>query len=313
MSESAIQKTVVRFAPSPSGRMHAGNIASALITWLLARLQDGRIVLRIEDLDRSRSKQEHIDNILHDFENLALTWDDGPYYQSGNQDAYIDAFRKLSESEHIYPCFCSRADLAAARAPHEGECAVYPGTCRHLSSEEVSHAFERKQPSYRIEVPHRTISFDDLFQGNRSYALDSQCGDAILRRSDGGFSYQIAVSVDDAQQGITLVSRGDDLLSSTPLQIFLQESLGYDAPGYAHIPLLVSPDGVRLSKRNEDASIDEMLAVFQTYEGIIGHIAFLYGLIDEDSPISPDELSKMLDMAALRKVLWKRERVVWRP
>ncbi len=303
---------VLRFAPSPSGRMHAGNIASALITWLLARLQNGKIVLRIEDLDRSRSKQEHIDNILRDFENLGLTWDDGPYYQASNQDAYTASFLELSNKEHVYPCFCSRADLAAARAPHEGEYAVYPGTCRNLSPGETSAASERKQPAYRIEMPPRIIEFDDFLQGDQSYALDTQCGDVIIRRADGGFSYQLAVAVDDAQQGINLVSRGYDLLSSTPVQIYLQESLGYHAPEYAHLPLLVSEDGIRLSKRNKDASIDDMLNTYHSYQGVIGHIAWLYGAIEDDIPISPDELSSFLSLDSLKNVLWKRETVVWK-
>ncbi|MDO5117460.1 MAG: tRNA glutamyl-Q(34) synthetase GluQRS [Eggerthellaceae bacterium] len=307
------QQTVVRFAPSPSGRMHAGNIASALITWLFARLSSGKVILRIEDLDRSRSKQEHIEGILRDFEKLGLTWDEGPYYQSSNQEAYVEAFAELSESAHVYPCFCTRADLAAARAPHEGEYAIYPGTCRHLSSEEILEAEKKKQPSYRIEVPKDTIAFDDILQGSQSFSLDTQCGDAILKRSDGGFSYQLAVSVDDAQQGITLVSRGYDLLPSTPLQIHLQRLLGYEAPNYAHIPLLVSEEGIRLSKRNKDASIDEMLVAYRTYEGVIGHVAHLYGLIANDEPVSPDDMVGLLDIDTLKASLWQRGRIVWKP
>lgn len=307
------KKTIVRFAPSPSGRMHAGNIASALITWLFARLSGGLVVLRIEDLDKSRSKQEHIEGILRDFEKLGLTWDKGPYYQSSNQDAYIEAFAELSRFTHIYPCFCTRANLAAARAPHEGEYAIYPGTCRHLSSEEILKAEKKKQPAYRIEVPRETISFEDVLQGAQSYSLDTQCGDAILKRSDGGFSYQLAVSIDDAQQGITLVSRGYDLLPSTPLQIHLQKLLGYEAPSYAHIPLLVSEEGIRLSKRNKDASIDEMLVAYRTYEGIIGHVAYLYGIIANDEPVSADEMVELLDIDTLKTPLWKRDRIVWKP
>lgn len=306
------KQIVARFAPSPSGRMHAGNIASALVTWLLTRLQGGRIVLRIEDLDRSRSKKEYADGILSDFEKLGLNWDEGPYFQANDQDSYADAFQQLTECKHVYPCFCSRADLAAARAPHEGEYAVYPGTCRHLSSEVISDSLTRKQPSYRIEMPHQTIAFDDVFQGPQAFNLGAQCGDVILRRADGSFSYQLAVSVDDARQGITLVSRGYDLLPSTPVQIFLLKSLGYAAPGYAHLPLLITEDGVRLSKRNKDASIEDMLATYHTHEGIIGHIAWLYGLIGEDEPISPGELSDYLDYAFLESTLRNRTTVVWR-
>ncbi|MBE6465159.1 MAG: tRNA glutamyl-Q(34) synthetase GluQRS [Eggerthellaceae bacterium] len=313
MQSQESNQIVVRFAPSPSGRMHAGNIASALITWLFARLSNGKVILRIEDLDRSRSKQEHIDNILLDFEKLGLTWDEGPYFQSSNQEAYSEALEVLRESAHIYPCFCTRADLAAARAPHEGEYAIYPGTCRHLSEEQISTASARRNPSYRIEVPSETIFFDDILQGSQGFTLDAQCGDAILRRSDGGFSYQLAVSVDDALQGISLVSRGYDLLASTPLQMYLLKLLGYEAPNYAHIPLLVSQEGIRLSKRNKDASIDQMLVSYHSFDGIIGHIAYLYGLSDADRPISPDGLSKLHNIETLINSLWKQDKIIWRP
>lgn len=279
-----------RFAPSPTGRMHAGNIFAALMAWLIAKSQGGFIVLRIEDLDRERSKPQFIDAVQRDFESLGLTWDEGPYFQHDRDEAYHAAFEQLLEKDALYPCFCSRADLHAASAPHRGEKFVYPGTCRNLTQEERERKALTKDPSIRIVAPHRTYTFVDQIQGGYSQVLDEDCGDFLVRRSDGAFAYQLAVVVDDAEQGITSVVRGVDLLCSTPQQMYLQDELGFSHPAYAHVPLLVAEMDRRLSKRDHDAGLDALMARFKTAEGIIGHIAWLTGLQSKDEPATPEQL-----------------------
>lgn len=287
---------VGRFAPSPTGRMHAGNIFAALMAWLIAKSQGGRIVLRIEDLDRQRSRREYIDGVQADFELLGLTWDVGPYFQQGREEAYRAAYQALKDRGLVYPCFCSRADLHAASAPHRGEKLVYPGTCRSLTPEERARRAADKDPAVRIVVPHRAYSLVDQIQGPYRQMLDEECGDFLIRRSDGAFAYQLAVVVDDAEQGVTSVVRGMDLLCSTPQQLYLQDLLGLRHPVYAHVPLLVAEKDRRLSKRDHDASLEALLARFGTPEGVIGHIAWLTGISDEDEPATPEQLLDGFDV-----------------
>lgn len=287
---------VGRFAPSPTGRMHAGNIFAALMAWLIAKSQGGRIVLRIEDLDRQRSRREYIDGVQADFELLGLTWDVGPYFQQGREEAYRAAYQALKYQGLVYPCFCSRADLHAASAPHRGEKLVYPGTCRSLTPEERARRAAEKDPAVRIIVPHRAYSLIDQIQGPYRQMLDEECGDFLIRRSDGAFAYQLAVVVDDAEQGVTSVVRGMDLLCSTPQQLYLQDLLGLPHPVYAHVPLLVAEKDRRLSKRDHDASLEALLARFGTPEGVIGHIAWLTGISDEDEPATPEQLLDGFDV-----------------
>ena len=287
--------------------MHAGNIYAALVGWLYVRSLGGKIVLRIEDLDRQRSKAYFIDEVQRDFENLGLYWDEGPYFQSDRDSAYQDSFDALCSKGLIYPCFCSRADLHAASAPHAGEKFIYAGTCRDLTVEEVAKRSKLRDPAWRVRVPCDTLSFEDSFQGHYGQKLDTECGDFLVRRSDGMFAYQLAVVVDDAAQGVNFVVRGNDLLSSTPQQIYLQRMLGLPETHYAHLPLLVGPDGRRLSKRNQDASLDELLQRFKTPEAVIGHIAFVCGIVDADEPASPEEL---LDVFTFRNLMG-RSVVVW--
>ena len=302
-------KVVGRFAPSPTGRMHAGNIYAALVAWLVAKSQGGEIVLRIEDLDRERSKPRYIDAVQRDFEMLGLTWDRGPFFQHDRDDAYEQAFRILDDKGLVYPCYCTRADLHAASAPHRGEKLVYPGTCRHLSVEErkAKEASGRRSAS-RLKVDDETISFHDAVQGFYSQNLERDCGDFLIRRSDQEFAYQLAVVVDDAAQGVTSVVRGVDLLCSTPQQIYLQNLLGLDHPEYAHIPLLVAEENRRLSKRDHDASLDSLFDRFKTPEAILGHIAGITGLAPACDPASADELLSCFSLNALHdriQVKWE--------
>ncbi|MFR0706428.1 MAG: glutamate--tRNA ligase family protein [Eggerthella lenta] len=228
--------------------MHAGNVFAALTAWLVAKSQGGRIVLRIEDLDAERSKPVYIDAVQRDFEALGLTWDEGPYFQHDRTEAYRAAYDELRERGLVYPCFCTRADLHAASAPHRGEKPVYPGTCRHLSDGERAVRAQQRMPAQRLIVPDREVAFVDQVQGPYAQNLAADCGDFLVQRSDGAFAYQLAVVVDDAAQGVTSVVRGVDLLCSTPQQLYLQE-LSVCHPVYAHIPLLVAERDRRLSKR----------------------------------------------------------------
>lgn len=287
--------------------MHAGNVFAALNAWLLAKSQGGRIVLRIEDLDEGRSRREYADKAMRDFEALGLFWDEGPHYQHDRNDAYLEAYEKLQAAGLTYPCYCSRAELNASSAPHGmGEKAVYGGRCRSLSDAERAHLDarfeeEERRPSCRLRVPSESVAFDDAFQGEFSQRLDSECGDFIVRRSDGGFAYQLAVVVDDAAQGVNCVARGYDLMVSTPQQIHLQHLLGLETPRYAHFPLFCASDGRRLAKRNKDAALDELLAVHGSYEAVLGHIAYIGGLQPEDTPATPDELLEVFDAAKMRE------------
>ena len=276
--------------------MHAGNIFAALMAWLVAKSQGGRMVLRIEDLDAQRSKRSFIDEVQADLEMLGLTWDEGPFFQHGREEAYRAAYEELRSRGLLYPCFCSRADLHAASAPHRGEKLVYPGACRHLTIEQQEERALKKDPATRLIVPHRFYSLVDLIQGPYGQMLDEDCGDFLVRRSDGVFAYELAVVVDDAEQGVTSVVRGMDLLCSTPQQLYLQDLLGCPHPVYAHVPLLVAERDRRLSKRDRDASLEELLERFESPEGVVGHIAWLTGIADADEPVSPEQLLKSFDL-----------------
>ena len=303
---------VWRFAPSPTGRMHAGNIFAALVAWLVAKSQGGSMVLRVEDLDRERSKPQFIDGVQRDFETLGLTWDHGPFFQSTRDEAYRAAFDELCGRDLVYPCYCTRADLHAASAPHRGEKPVYPGTCRWLSTDErAEREAAGRHPAQRLMVPDEVVSFDDLVQGPTSQCLSTECGDFLIRRSDGAFAYQLAVVVDDAAQGVNSVVRGVDLLCSTPQQIYLQRLLGLPEATYAHVPLLVGEQDRRLSKRDKDAALDELLVRFKTPEAVIGHIAGKTGLAPTSDPVTPEELLATFDAERLPRLFPDKVQILW--
>jgi len=315
VSSSAPSQTPVigRFAPSPTGRMHAGNIFAALVAWLVAKSQGGRMVLRVEDLDRERSKPRFVSDVQRDFESLGLTWDEGPYLQHDRDEAYRAAFDALAGRNLVYPCFCTRADLHAASAPHRGEKPVYPGTCRSLSADERSAraAATGRVPAERLIVPDRVYGLDDLVQGPYTQNLARDCGDFLVRRSDGAFAYQLAVVVDDAEQGVNSVVRGMDLLCSTPQQIYLQELLGLPGAVYAHVPLIVGERDRRLSKRDRDAALDELLVRFKTPAAIIGHIAGLTGLAPSADPVTPEELLPLFSAGQLKSCFPDPIQIQW--
>ena len=278
-----------RFAPSPSGRMHLGNALSAMLAWMSAKHQGGEILLRIEDLDPARSKAEYAQGIMDDFRWLGLLWDRRATDQSERGEAYAAALRQLGQMNLIYPCYCSRDQLHAASAPHASDGRViYAGTCRNLTPEQ--RAVMTKKPALRIRLPDREISFRDGLQGNVTMNLQREFGDIILRRADGVAAYQLAVVVDDGTEGVTEVVRGRDLLSSTPVQLYLYELLGLTPPRFYHVPMLLAPDGRRLSKRNRDLDFGYLRQHFSPEEiiGLLGHLA---GLMERWEPVSARELA----------------------
>lgn len=298
-----------RFAPSPSGRLHLGNLACSLLAWLSAKSQGGRIVLRIEDLDAERCPRIYADLLEQDLDWLGLAWDEGgstggpngPYYQSECAEIYTASYKKLEERGLVYPCFCSRAQLHAASAPHTSDGnVVYPGTCRGLTAAEIEEKRKKKAPAYRLMVPDEDITFVDGCMGPHTENLLHDCGDFYLRRADGVFAYQLAVVVDDARMGVTEVVRGADLLSSTARQLYLYRLLGLQAPGFAHCPLLLAPDGRRLSKRDGDQSLENLREKYTAQE-IVGKLAYAYGLQPEPAPRTPESLIKDFSWAKVPK------------
>ena len=290
-----------RFAPTPSGRMHLGNVFSALMAWVSVRSQNGSFILRIEDLDIRAHNPQYTSLLLDDLQWLGLTWDRGPFFQSKRTELYQDALLKLKQQELLYPCFCSRADLHAAQAPHASDGAyVYAGTCRSLSKSECEELSKHKIPATRIRVPNKTYAFEDRVYGPTSQNLAESCGDFIVQRADGVFAYQLAVVVDDTDMDITEVVRGSDLLSSTPRQLYLQDMLGLSHPTYAHLPLLVASDGRRLSKRNHDLDLGVLRSQGKTPEEILGFLAYCVGLAEENEPLSAVQIANRFSWETLR-------------
>ena len=284
--------TAGRYAPSPSGRMHLGNLMCCLLAWLSAKSKGGQVLLRIEDLDAVRCPRVYADAIQDDLAWLGLAAD-GPtptVYQSERSGIYQQYYDILLKKGLIYPCFCSRSQLHAASAPHRSDGqVVYAGTCRGLSDAEVARRSLTRAPAFRVRVPDEEIAFTDGPLGRYAENLARDCGDFYLRRADGVFAYQLAVVVDDALMGVTEVVRGSDLLSSTPRQLWLYRELGLTAPQFYHLPLLLAPDGRRLSKRDGDQSLENLRARYTPQE-IIGKLAYVCGLQDTPAPASPQEL-----------------------
>jgi glutamyl-tRNA synthetase len=240
-----------RFAPSPSGPLHEGNLRTALVAWLRARSQGARFLLRIEDLDPQRSKPEHEASQIADLRAVGVDWDEEPVRQSERHGLYAEALSQLEHQGRVYPCWCTRAEIReAAQAPHgplpEG---AYPGTCRGLSAKQRAERERTAQrpPALRLDAQAETIAFTDLLHGRVESAVD----DIVLRRFDGAWAYNVAVIVDDADQAIGEVVRGDDLLDTTPRQLLIARLLSLPEPAYAHVPLVLDEDGKRLAKRNE--------------------------------------------------------------
>ena len=317
-----------RFAPSPTGRMHLGNVFAAIVSWLSAKAQGGYWLLRIEDLDPQRSHAEYAEMLMDDLLWLGLEWDEGPrvggpngpYWQSQRGDFYEQALQELCQRGLVYPCTCTRADIMATQAPHESDGrVVYKGTCRPADSicwdsllAGTYHQTERNQgtamsilnppqsAALRLMVPPQPLAevyCVDRHYGEVSENLASHCGDFIVRRRDGAWAYQLAVVVDDAYMGVTEVVRGRDLLLSAPQQMYVARLLGFSPPAFAHIPLLVNAQGQRLSKRDLSLDMGTLRARYSP-EQLLGKLALLTGMAADDTPLTAREL--------LQGFSWKR-------
>ncbi len=282
------QQAVGRFAPTPSGRMHLGNVFAALCAWLSVRKQGGTMVLRMEDLDTQRTSREYGDILLSDLAWLGLDFDEQQTPQSQRSGVYDRYFEVLKEKNLLYPCYCTRSQLHSVNAPHLSDGTyVYPGTCRNLAPQQQA-SFGR-DPAWRLTVPDRLWQVQDLAQGLYRENLATHCGDFVVRRADGAYVYQLAVTVDDGEAGVTEVVRGMDLLSSAPRQMYLQELFGFSHPAYGHVPMLLAPDGRRLSKRDRDLDLGQ-LRIHLKAEALLGILACCAGLADTPKPISAREL-----------------------
>ena len=290
---------VGRFAPTPSGRMHLGNVFAALVSWLSVKARGGAWVLRMEDLDTQRTSAEFAQILRDDLRWLGLIWDVETPPQSARSEVYDRYFDRLAELDLLYPCYCTRSQLHNVNAPHLSDGTyVYPGTCRNLTDAEKT-AFGRA-PAWRVKVPQRTYFLEDLCQGPFSQNLTDECGDFVVRRADGVYVYQLAVTVDDGEAGVTEVVRGMDLLGSAPRQMYLQELFGFTRPVYGHVPLLVAPDGRRLSKRDRDLDMGA-LRERMTPEALLGILACSAGLTETAAPISAKELATEFSWDKLHK------------
>ena len=278
--------------------MHLGNVFAALIAWLSVRSRDGEMVLRMEDLDTQRTSEEYANLLRQDLNWLGLDYDREPPPQSARSQVYDRYFEQLQEMGLLYPCYCTRSQLHSVNAPHLSDGTyVYPGTCRNLTPAQRA-AMDRK-PAWRVVVPDREWSFTDRVQGAYALNLATECGDMVVRRADGVYVYQLAVTVDDGEAGVTEVVRGMDLLSSAPRQMYLQELFGFPHPEYGHVPMLLAPDGRRLSKRDRDLDLGQ-LQKWVNAETVIGTLAFSAGLIDRNEPISAKELATVFQWEKLK-------------
>ena len=292
------KKVVGRFAPTPSGRMHLGNVFAALIAWLSVRSQNGELVLRMEDLDTQRTSADFAAVLRDDLRWLGLDWDIETPPQSQRSAVYDRYFEKMADMGLLYPCYCTRSQLHSVNAPHLSDGTyVYAGTCRDLTQAQRA-AFDRK-PAWRVKVPDKVWSIRDHVQGDYSLNLYTDCGDMVVRRADGVYVYQLAVTVDDGEAGVTEVVRGMDLLSSAPRQMYLQELLGFQHPSYGHVPMLLAPDGRRLSKRDKDLDLG-VLRQRITPEALIGTLAYASGLIERNEAISARELASLFSWEKLK-------------
>jgi len=287
-----------RYAPSPSGELHLGNLRTGVLAWLFARSQDAPLLLRVEDLDRQRSREHFVASQLDDLGALGIDWDGELPRQSERADAYDEAIERLRADGLVYECFCTRTEIReAASAPHvhlpDG---FYPGTCLGLSEAECEARRAERPAALRVRAEAERIGFDDRLYGAREGVVD----DFVVRRNDGTHGYNLAVALDDGEQGIGEVVRGRDLLDSTPRQIWIQRRLGVsEVESWAHVPLVLGDDGERLAKRHGDVTLKQRLALGQSPEDVLGELAASLGLWPAGEPATIAELLERFDAAAL--------------
>lgn len=297
-----------RFAPSPTGPLHVGNLRTALLAWLFARSAGARFLVRMEDLDRSRVRPGMEEAQLADLQTLGLEWDEPVVRQSGRMELYEEAIVHLDEEGILYPCYCTRAEIrAAVSAPHGIPAAdQYPGTCWRLTkAERADREAAGRPPALRVRSEERRLVFEDRLLGRQEERVD----DFVVRRNDGTPAYQLAVVVDDADQGIGEVVRGADLLDSTPRQLLLAQWLGLEAPGYAHVPLVLGPDGQRLAKRHGAVTLADRSVLGEGPREVLSWMASSLGLAEPGETPSPQELLTRFDPGKLptEPTVWSRE------
>ena len=296
-----------RFAPSPTGALHLGNLRTALLAWLFARSQGARFLVRMEDLDRSRVRPGMEEAQLADLAALGLDWDGPVVRQSERGALYEEAIARLDAGGLLYPCYCTRAEIrAAVSAPHGiADSDLYPGTCREIpASERAEKEASGRPPALRVRAQGVKVAFEDRLLGHREGEVD----DFVVRRNDGAPAYQLAVVVDDWDQGVGEVVRGADLVDSTPRQTLLYDLLGLPAPRYAHVPLVLGPDGQRLAKRHGAVTLADRREAGETPEEVLNWMATSLGLAEPgEKPSLPDLLARF-DPSRL-----PREPTIWTP
>lgn len=286
-----------RFAPSPTGRLHLGNLRTALVAWLFARHDRSRFVLRFEDLDTAAVRAEHYHTQIEDLAAIGIDWDGDPVRQSDRLDHYRTVLDRLLSDDVAYPCFCSRREIReAASAPNSPVAGHhYPGTCAHLGRAERERRAAGRAPAYRVRAAGTTSRFDDLIAGRQTFDLD----DFVIQRNDGTPAYHLVVVIDDHAQGVEVVVRGDDLLESAGRQLLLYDLLDLPRPGHAHVPLVLSPDGQRLAKRHGAVTLADRAERGESAQAVLGFLAASLGLADAGEPVSTVDLLSRFDPTAL--------------
>lgn len=298
MTNATETRVRVRFAPSPTGRLHVGGARTAIYNWAFARAMGGDFILRIEDTDPERSTEENVQVILNAMKWLGLDWDEGPeaggnagpYFQTQRMDTYAAALELMKERGSVYPCFCTKEELDAKRAAaeaNEGGYAGYDRTCRDLDPAEAARRIGAGEPHvWRLRVPegHGPIEFDDAVYGHVSFPAEVM-DDMIVVRTDGSPTYNFAVVCDDANMGVTHVIRGDDHLSNTPRQILIYEALGFDVPVFAHLSMILGADGKKLSKRHGAASVEEFCERGYLPDAMVNFLALLGWSLDGETTL----------------------------
>jgi glutamyl-tRNA synthetase len=289
-----------RFAPSPTGVLHVGNLRTALLAWLFARSAGARFLMRVEDLDAQRVKPGYEEQQLGDLAAIGIDWDGPVVRQSERLGLYADALDRLEGDGRVYPCFCTRAEIREAASAAHGPLpeGAYPGTCRELSAaQRAEREASGRPPALRLRADGERIVFTDRLLGEQAGLVD----DFVLRRGDGTPAYNLAVVVDDALQGVGEVVRGADLVDSTPRQLLLARLLGLAEPAHAHVPLVVGPDGTRLAKRHGAVTLADRAALGESSADVVSWMAVSAGLAEPGERVTPAQLVDRFDPAQLPK------------